>query len=102
MTLRIGRDNLVRVAVDDVFALQPAALRAAIDADRTAGHRPIAIVATIGTTSSTAVDPVTDIADIARQESLWLHVDAAYAGPVALSPQRRDLFAGWERQTRSS
>jgi aromatic-L-amino-acid decarboxylase len=96
MTLGLGRENLVRVDVDDVFALRPDALRAAIAADRTAGHRPIAIVATIGTTSSTAIDPVADIADIARQEGLWLHVDSAYAGPVALIPRRREPFAGWE------
>src|SRR4029079_6658936 len=59
--------------------------------------RPIAIVATIGTTSSTAIDPVGDIAAIAEREGLWLHVDSAYAAPVALIPERRSLFAGWER-----
>ena len=57
----------------------------------------MAIVATIGTTSSTAIDPVAAIADIAEREGLWLHVDSAYAGVVALLPDRRDDFAGWER-----
>jgi aromatic-L-amino-acid decarboxylase len=57
----------------------------------------VAIVATIGTTSSTSIDPVAAIADIAERERTWLHVDAAYAGPVALLPERRDRFAGWER-----
>ena len=97
MTLGLGRQNLVRIPVDDAFALRPEALGEAIAADRAAGHRPIAIVATIGTTSSTAIDPVADIADIAERERLWLHVDSAYAGPVALIPERRSLFAGWER-----
>ena len=61
------------------------------------GRLPIAIVATLGTTSSTSVDPVAAIADIAEREGLWLHVDAAYAGPVAMLPERRAPFAGWER-----
>ena len=56
---------------------------------RAAGRRPIAVVATLGTTSSTSVDPVAAIADIAEREGLWLHVDSAYAGVVALLPDRR-------------
>ncbi len=97
MTLGIGREGLVRIPVDEAFALRPEALEEAIRADRAAGRRPIAIVATIGTTSSTAVDPVWSIADIASREELWLHVDAAYAGAVAMIPARREPFDGWER-----
>jgi aromatic-L-amino-acid/L-tryptophan decarboxylase len=97
MTLGIGRDGLVRIEVDDGFAMRPEALEAAIAADRGAGLRPIAIVATIGTTSSTSVDPVGAIAEIAAREGLWLHVDAAYAGVVALISGRREPFTGWER-----
>jgi aromatic-L-amino-acid decarboxylase len=97
MTLGIGREGLVRIPVDEAFALRPDALDDAIRADRAAGRRPIAIVATIGTTSSTAVDPVASIADIAAREGLWLHVDAAYAGVVALIPERRAPFEGWDR-----
>jgi aromatic-L-amino-acid decarboxylase len=97
MTLGLGRENLVRIPVDDAFALRPDALEDAIAADRDAGRLPIAIVATIGTTSSTAVDPVDAVADLARRERLWLHVDSAYAGAVALIPERRGPFAGWER-----
>jgi aromatic-L-amino-acid decarboxylase len=97
MTLGIGRDNVVRVPVDGVFRMQVDALAAAIEADRAAGHTPIAIVATLGTTSSTSMDPVREIADIAEREGLWLHVDAAYAGVVALLPERRGDFDGWER-----
>ena len=97
MTLGLGRASLVRIPVNERFELLPSALAASIVADRTAGLRPIAIVATIGTTSSTSVDPVAAIADIAEREGLWLHVDAAYAGPVAILPDRRAPFEGWER-----
>jgi aromatic-L-amino-acid decarboxylase len=97
MTLGIGRDNLMRIPVDGAFAMRPDALDEAIATDRDAGRLPVAIVATIGTTSSTAIDPLVAIADTARRERLWLHVDSAYAGPVALIHERRGAFAGWER-----
>jgi aromatic-L-amino-acid decarboxylase len=97
MTLGIGRAGLVRVETDETYALRPDVLAGTIAADRAAGHRPIAIVATAGTTSSTSVDPVAAIADITEQERLWLHVDAAYAGAVAIIPERRASFDGWER-----
>ncbi len=97
MTLGLGRESLVLVAADERFAILPEALTAAIDADRAAGHQPIAIVATLGTTSSTSLDPIAAIADIAERERLWLHVDSAYAGVVAMLPERRTPFAGWER-----
>jgi aromatic-L-amino-acid decarboxylase len=97
MTLGLGRAAFVRIPTNERFELLPHALEAAVAADRAAGHRPVAIVATVGTTSSTSVDPVAAIADIAEREGLWLHVDAAYAGAVALIPERRGPFAGWER-----
>ncbi|MBM4408248.1 MAG: amino acid decarboxylase [Chloroflexi bacterium] len=97
MTLGIGRDHLVRVPVDEAYALRPDALAAAIASDRAAGQRPLAVVATVGTTSSTSIDPVAAIAEIAAREGLWLHVDAAYAGATALLPDRRGPFTGWER-----
>jgi aromatic-L-amino-acid decarboxylase len=97
MTLGLGRSAVVHVTVDEAYAMRPDALAAAIAADREAGNRPMAIVATIGTTSSTAIDPVAAIADIAEREGLWLHVDSAYAGAVALIPERRADFTGWER-----
>ncbi len=97
MTLGLGRDALVRIATNDRFEMLPDTLAAAIAADRAAGHRPIAIVATVGTTSSTSVDPVVAIAGIAEREGLWLHVDSAYAGVVALIPELRAPFVGWER-----
>jgi aromatic-L-amino-acid decarboxylase len=97
MTLGLGRSSVVRLPTDDAYAMRLDALVEAIAADRAAGHRPIAIVATVGTTSSTAIDPVASIADVAAREGLWLHVDAAYAGAVALLPERRGPFLGWER-----
>jgi aromatic-L-amino-acid decarboxylase len=97
MTLGLGRASLVRIPTNDRFELRIDALEAAIPADRAAGLHPIAIVATVGTTSSTSVDPVAAIAAIAEREGLWLHVDAAYAGAVAIDPGLRAPFAGWER-----
>jgi aromatic-L-amino-acid/L-tryptophan decarboxylase len=97
MTLGLGRSAVVKIPVNDRFEMQPVALERAIAGDRAAGFRPVAIVATIGTTSSTSVDPVAAIADIAEREGIWLHVDSAYAGVVALLPDRRAPFAGWER-----
>jgi aromatic-L-amino-acid/L-tryptophan decarboxylase len=97
MTLGIGREGVRRVGTDEVLAMRPDALRAAISEDRSAGWLPAGVVATVGTTSSTAIDPVAEIADICAREDLWLHVDAAYAGVVALVPARRAAFRGWER-----
>ena len=97
MVLGIGRDGVRKVEVDSELAMRPDALRAAIAEDRAAGWTPAGIVATVGTTSTTAVDPVDAIADVAEAEGLWLHVDAAYAGPLALIPGMRHYFKGWER-----
>jgi aromatic-L-amino-acid/L-tryptophan decarboxylase len=97
MTLGIGREGLRRVEVDAEMAMDATALRRAIREDRAAGWLPCAVVATIGTTGSTAIDPVAEISEAARDEGIWLHVDAAYAGVVALLPERRGPFVGWER-----
>jgi aromatic-L-amino-acid decarboxylase len=97
MTLGLGRAALRRIPVDADYRMRVDALDAAMAEDRGAVRIPIAIVATIGTTSSTSVDPVAAIADVAVREGVWLHVDAAYAGAVALVAERRGPFAGWER-----
>lgn len=97
MTLGLGREAVVRIPTDEAFVLRPDLLEQAIADDRAAGRRPMALVATLGTTSSTSVDPVAAMAAIAEREGLWLHVDAAYAGPVAMLPERRAPFEGWER-----
>jgi aromatic-L-amino-acid/L-tryptophan decarboxylase len=91
-----GLDRLRRIPGDATFALDPAALERAIEEDVAAGLRPACVVATIGTTSSTAVDPVPAIAVICRRHGIWLHVDAAYAGAAAIVPELRTYFAGVE------
>ena len=97
MTLGLGRASLVRIPTNDRYEMVPATLAESIAADRAAGLRPLAVVATVGTTSSTSVDPVAEIEGIAHGAGLWLHVDAAYAGPVAMLPGSRAAFAGWDR-----
>ncbi len=97
ITLGFGRDGVQRVASDSAFRLSPQALSEAIEEDLDAGILPIGIVATLGTTSTTSVDPVAEMAAIAEEFDLWLHVDAAYGGPAAAVPEFRPLFSGWER-----
>lgn len=97
MTLGLGRAATARVETDSGFGMEPSELDGAIVEDREAGIRPVAVVATVGTTSTGSVDPVDAIADIARRHGIWLHVDAAYAGPAASLPELRPLFSGWER-----
>jgi aromatic-L-amino-acid decarboxylase len=97
MTLGLGRSALRRIPTDAEYAMRVDRLHASIEEDRAAGVVPIAVVATVGTTSSTAIDPVAAIADVAAAAGLWLHVDAAYAGAVALVPERRGPFGSWER-----
>ena len=97
MTLGLGRAALVKIPTNARYEMDVDALAAAIADDRASGSIPICIVATVGTTSSTSVDPVAAIADVAEREGLWLHVDSAYAGVTALLPDRRAPFAGWER-----
>ncbi len=96
LTLGLGRKGIRHIPVDDQFRMRPDALREALNQDLAAGHRPVAIVATLGTTSTTAIDPIAETADIAREYGVWLHVDAAYGGPLAVLPEYASHFAGWE------
>jgi aromatic-L-amino-acid decarboxylase len=96
VALGVGRDNVVRVPVDESFRMRPDALERALADDRGRGMRPMCVAATIGTTSTTSIDPVPAIAKITRDQGIWLHVDAAYAGPAAILPEFRDLLAGCE------
>jgi aromatic-L-amino-acid decarboxylase len=91
-----GRDNLRFIDVDDAFAMKTDALEAAIVADVAAGRRPCAIVATTGTTTTTALDPVAAIAAIAKKNGVWLHVDAAMAGSAMILPECRWMWDGIE------
>jgi len=84
------------VPVDERFAMRAEALRDAVAADRAAGLRPAVVVGTSGTTSSTAIDPLRAIGEIARDEDLWFHVDAAFAGSAAIVPELRWVLDGAE------
>ncbi|MEM6454226.1 MAG: pyridoxal-dependent decarboxylase [Acidobacteriota bacterium] len=97
ITLGLGLDQLRRVPVDEAMRLDIDALRRQIADDRAAGLRPMAVMATAGTTSTTSVDPIDRIADVCRDEGLWLHVDAAWAGAAAICAELRPRFAGMER-----
>ena len=91
-----GLERLRKVAVDRNYAMRPEELERIIAADLEAGLTPACVVATVGTTSSTAVDPLPAIAAICRRYGVWLHVDAAYAGAAAIVPELRHLFDGVE------
>ncbi|HYL26813.1 MAG TPA: pyridoxal-dependent decarboxylase [Candidatus Nitrosotalea sp.] len=96
IALGLGRRNVVRVPCDERFRMRPDALRECIEADKRAGMQPMAVVTTVGTTSTTSVDPVRQIAPIAKEYGVWLHVDAAYAGIAAIVPEFRELLDGVE------
>ena len=92
----LGRAKLRKIGVDERFALDPAALAAQVSSDKARGLRPILACATLGTTSSNAVDPVAAVGRICREEGLWLHVDAAMSGAAAVCPEYRYLHDGVE------
>jgi aromatic-L-amino-acid decarboxylase len=91
-----GRDHVRLVPCDAQYALRPDALDRLITADRDAGRLPCAVVATTGTTTTTSVDPVGEIADLAARHGIWLHVDAAMAGSAMILPECRALWRGIE------
>jgi aromatic-L-amino-acid decarboxylase len=95
--LGFGLDGVRRVGSDGEFRMDPQALRAAIEEDMAEGIQPVAVVATVGTTSTASADPVEAIVEICEEFGIWLHVDAAYAGASAMVPEFRPLFRGWER-----
>lgn len=92
----LGAENLHLIEVDDSFAMRPDVLAQQIRQDRQSGLVPCFVCATIGTTSSNAIDPLPEIGRICRQEDIWLHVDAAMSGTAALCPEFRYLHAGME------
>lgn len=96
IVLGLGEANVVRIPSDRAFRMNVGALRDAIDDDRRSGVRPMAAIATVGTTSTTSVDPVTEIAAVCRERGVWLHVDAAYGGAMALVPEGRWAMEGAE------
>ena len=96
MTLGLGQESLRKIEVDREYRMKSDALARAIASDRAAGWLPIAAIATVGTTSSTSVDPVKAIAQVCRHEGIWLHVDAAYAGVAAMVPGYEWILDGAE------
>lgn len=96
IVLGLGREGVRKIPGDSAFRMDVAALDAAVREDRASGWLPFAVSATVGTTSTTSVDPVPAIAEICARESLWLHVDAAYAGSAAVLPEKRWCLAGCE------
>ncbi len=93
----LGSNNLRFIGVDQHFAMRPELLDAAITADRAAGRRPCFVCATVGTTSSTAIDPIAAIGQVCRRHGVWLHVDGALAGTAAMCPEFHYLHEGFDQ-----
>jgi aromatic-L-amino-acid decarboxylase len=97
ITLGIGQDNVRKIPVDENFRMRVDVLRERMEADLRAGLKPFCVVATVGTTSTSSIDPVPAIADVAEEYGAWLHVDAAYGGAAAVVPELRGILDGVER-----
>jgi aromatic-L-amino-acid decarboxylase len=96
LALGLGLENVVKVDDDEQFRMKPSALAEAIAADREHEYVPIACVATVGTTGMASIDPVSAIAEICGREKVWLHVDGAYGGTLAVVPEYRYILDGVE------
>ena len=92
----IGRENLRKIDVDEAFAMRPDILERRIEQDKGAGFVPLCVIDALGTTGSTAVDPLKEIGAVAKRHGLWLHVDAAFAGTALILPEFRHLLDGME------
>jgi len=97
MTLGFGLEGLRKIPTDSALRMNARDLSAAVENDLRAGRVPLAVVATVGTTSTTAIDPVPAIADICARQSMWLHVDASYGGIAAILPEMRWILDGCDR-----
>jgi aromatic-L-amino-acid decarboxylase len=97
IALGLGQRSLCKIAADAEFRMDARALARSVEEDRRVGFLPFCVVATVGTTSTTSIDPVPAIADVCEREKLWLHVDAAYAGSAAVVPEMRHILDGCER-----
>src|SRR6478736_9841158 len=87
IALGVGEENVIRISCDDQFRIDVNSLGQSIAENRRNGFQPMAVVATVGTTSTASVDPVRDIGNLCRQEKIWLHIDAAYGGGFAMLPE---------------
>jgi aromatic-L-amino-acid decarboxylase len=96
ITLGIGEENVIRVPSDNEFRIDLDSLGKIIAQDRQEGFQPMAVIATVGTTSTASVDPIPEIAKICREEKMWLHIDGAYGGGFAMLPEYQWISKGWE------
>ncbi|MBX3244206.1 MAG: amino acid decarboxylase [Acidobacteria bacterium] len=97
ITLGLGIQSVRKIESNELFEMLPEKLEEAIKEDLNSGFRPICAIPTIGTTSTSSIDPVDAVADICERYGIWVHVDAAYAGSAAIIPEMQPLFKGWER-----
>ncbi len=97
VTLGIGLEGIRKIPVNNKFEMIPKELERAIVEDLLEGSKPFCVVATVGTTSTTSVDPVEEVANICEKHNLWLHIDAAYAGVTAMIPEMKWITKGWEK-----
>ncbi len=97
IALGVGEENVIRISSDAQFRMNVSSLGQKIAEDRQNRLQPMAVVATVGTTSTASVDPVRDIANLCREQSIWLHIDAAYGGGFAMVPEYEWITKGWER-----
>ena len=97
LLLGLGQRSLVKIPANERFEMDADELSQAIADDKSRGYLPFCVVATIGTTSTSSIDPVEKVADICERNNIFLHVDAAYAGSAAIVPEFQLYFKGWER-----
>ncbi len=95
--LGLGQKSLRKIAVNERFEMDVSKLHEAIEEDKANGHLPFCVVATVGTTSTTSIDPIQDIVPVCEENAMWLHVDAAYAGSAAIVPELQSCLKGCER-----
>ena len=95
IALGLGKENVQRVLTDAAFCMEPGALREMVTRDIREKFKPLAVIATVGTTSTASVDPVPGIASICRENNMWLHIDGAYGAGFAILPEDKSLTNGW-------
>jgi aromatic-L-amino-acid decarboxylase len=94
--LGIGQSGVTKISTDNNYRMDIPVLKKALEQDLKQGIKPFCVIPTIGTTSTTSVDPVKEISELCKRYGIWLHVDAAYGGSAATIKEMRPLFAGWE------
>src|SRR3989442_9780949 len=97
ITLGLGKRALRKIPTDSEFRMEPTALAEAVEEDKRNGFLPFCVVATVGTTSTSSIDPVPEIVEVCEKHAMWLHVDAAYAGSAAIVPELRQILHGCDR-----